>query len=70
MAISVQVTFRDMEPSSAVEARINELAERLDRFEQDIQRCLVTVEAPHRHRHQGNLYGCVSKWSCLAATSS
>ncbi|MDA8250954.1 MAG: HPF/RaiA family ribosome-associated protein [Rhodospirillales bacterium] len=56
MTIPVQVTFKDMEPSPALEARIREKAARLERFEGDILRCIVTVEAPHRHHHQGRMY--------------
>src|SRR5271166_3004453 len=57
MTVPLQVTFRGMEPSPALEARIREKAARLERFEKDILRCHVTVEAPHRHHHQGQLYG-------------
>jgi cold shock CspA family protein/ribosome-associated translation inhibitor RaiA len=56
LTIPVQITFKDMEPSSALEARIREKAARLERFEGDILRCIVTVEEPHRHHHQGRLY--------------
>lgn len=56
MTVPVQVTFKDMEPSPALEARIRAKAAQLDRFESDIQRCRVTVDAPHRHHHQGFLY--------------
>lgn len=45
-----------MDPSPAIEARVRELAERLERFAEDITSCHVTVEAPHRHHHQGQLY--------------
>lgn len=56
MAVPLQVTFKDMEPSPALEARIRAKAARLKRFADDILRCHVTVEAPHRHHHQGRLY--------------
>lgn len=45
-----------MEPSSAIEARIRERAERLERFHDHIIRCHVVVEAPHAHHREGNLY--------------
>ena len=32
MQLPLQITFRDMEPSEAVEANIRERAERLERF--------------------------------------
>src|SRR5690606_36674951 len=50
------ITFRHMDPSPAMEARIRELAERLDRFSEHIMQCHVIVEAPHQHHHKGNLY--------------
>lgn len=56
MTVPVQVTFKDIESSPALEARILEKAARLERFEGDIMRCLVTVEAPHRHHRQGRLF--------------
>lgn len=56
MTIPLQITFKDMDHSAALEARIREKAAQLERFEGDIMRCHVTVEAPHRHHHQGRLY--------------
>lgn len=56
MTVPLQIAFRGMEPSPALEARIRARAERLERFSRDILRCHVTVEAPHRRRHQGRLY--------------
>jgi len=52
----LQITFRDMEPSVAVEARIREHAAELDRFYDRIVGRRVVVEMPHRHQHQGRLY--------------
>jgi ribosomal subunit interface protein len=56
MQIPLQITFRDMEPSEAVEARIREKAATLDRFYDHVMSCRVMVEAPHAHHHQGRLY--------------
>ncbi|MFA5941487.1 MAG: HPF/RaiA family ribosome-associated protein [Sinimarinibacterium sp.] len=56
MQIPLQITFRNMDPSPAVEARIRSLAERLERFDQDVVSCRVVVEMQSRHQHQGNLY--------------
>ncbi|MCU0983429.1 MAG: cold shock domain-containing protein [Acetobacteraceae bacterium] len=56
MAIPLQVTFKGMDASAAMEARIAQKAERLARLGDRIKRCHVTVEAPnHRHR-QGGLF--------------
>ncbi|MBR0672809.1 HPF/RaiA family ribosome-associated protein [Neoroseomonas soli] len=56
MTIPLQITFKDMDPSPAMEARIRDKAARIERFADFILRCHVTIEAPHRHHHQGNLY--------------
>jgi ribosome-associated translation inhibitor RaiA len=56
MILPLQISFRLMEPSPALEARIRELASRLDRFSDQITRCHVIVELPTRHQQQGNLF--------------
>lgn len=56
MRSPVQITFRNMDRSPAVEASVRELAERLDHFFDDIMGCRVVVESDHRHHHKGNLY--------------
>jgi ribosomal subunit interface protein len=52
----LQINFRDIPQSDAVEARVREKAEKLDRFYDKIMTCSVMVEAPHGHHHKGNLY--------------
>lgn len=56
MQSQLQITFRGMEPSDAVEAKIREKVEWLERFYAHLMRCHVVVEAPHQHSRQGNLY--------------
>jgi ribosomal subunit interface protein len=57
MSIQLQITFRGMEPSDAVEAKIREKIEWLERFYDRLMRCHVVVEAPHQHsRREDNLY--------------
>lgn len=56
MQIPLQVTFRDMEHSDAVEVRIREKAEKLQRYYDRIMGCRVVVEMPQRHKHQGKLH--------------
>lgn len=53
MQEALQITFRGMDPSPAVEAKIRELAERLTRFDPHITTCHVRLEQPHRHQQQG-----------------
>lgn len=56
MKLPLQVVFRNMEESAAVEAKIRERAEQLERIYEHIMSCRVLVEAHHKHHHQGNLY--------------
>lgn len=56
MALSLQITFRGMDPSPAIEARIREKTARLERLAPDIERCHVTIGAPHQHHRQGRLF--------------
>jgi cold shock CspA family protein/ribosome-associated translation inhibitor RaiA len=56
MQLPLQVTFRHMDPSPALEGRIRELATRLEKFSDQIMHCHVIVEAPHKHHHQGGLF--------------
>jgi ribosomal subunit interface protein len=54
--LPLQVVFRNMDHSPAVEARVREQAEKLERFYDRIMSCRVVVETHHRHHHKGNLY--------------
>jgi cold shock CspA family protein/ribosome-associated translation inhibitor RaiA len=56
MDLPIQITFRSIAHSDAIEFAIRQRAARLDRFCDQIQRCHVTVDMPHGHRHQGNHY--------------
>ena len=51
MKIPLKITFRNMEPSKAIEDNIREKAAKLDSLCDRIMSCRVTVEAPHRHHH-------------------
>lgn len=53
MELPVQITFRHMDPSAAVSARIEEEAAKLEAFFPRIISCRVVVEAPHRHHKWG-----------------
>ncbi|HET7755824.1 MAG TPA: HPF/RaiA family ribosome-associated protein [Steroidobacteraceae bacterium] len=56
MILPLQITFRQMEPSQALEQRIRKLAERLERFSRHLTRCHVIVEPPAHHQHHGALF--------------
>jgi cold shock CspA family protein/ribosome-associated translation inhibitor RaiA len=52
----LQVSYRHVTPSAAIEAAIHERAAKLDEFFGRITGCRVLVEAPHRRHHHGGLY--------------
>jgi ribosomal subunit interface protein len=54
MQLPLQITFRDMEQSDAIEKAVREKAEKLNQFEQ-IMSCRVVVEMINKH-HKGTLY--------------
>ena len=56
MQLPLQVVFRNMAPSAAVEAAIRERAEKLETFGERIMSCRVAVELHHHRHQQGNLY--------------
>lgn len=56
MQIAPQITFRNMEPSAALEAAVHEKMDKLEQFYDRITACQVVVEAPHRRHRQGKLY--------------
>jgi len=53
MPFPTLVTFKDMDSSPALEARIVELADKLERLHDGILKCEVLVEQPHRHHRHG-----------------
>lgn len=57
MQTPLQITFRNMHASAAVEADIRERVGKLERIFDRITGCRVIVEAPHRHQQKGRLYG-------------
>jgi ribosomal subunit interface protein len=56
MFIPLQITFKDMDPSPAVEARVRSKVAELERFFSNVSRCHVVVQAPHRRHRKGRLY--------------
>ncbi len=57
MKLPLQVTFRNIPSSAAIEANINEKAAKLDRFYDRIMSCRVVVDSIQRRQRQGKLYG-------------
>jgi ribosomal subunit interface protein len=56
MQIPLQVTYRDMQRSDALDARIRDKAARLEAFHPHLISCRVVVEERHRHQHQGRQF--------------
>jgi len=56
MTVPTSITFHGMDASEALRARIEERAQRLDRFAEDIQACKVVVSACEHEHHHGNRY--------------
>jgi len=56
MRLPLQITFRNMEQSDAVEAKIREKTEKLNQFCDDIMGCRVVVELSHKNHHKGNTF--------------
>jgi len=54
--VPLKITFRGMDTSEALEARIREKTDKLEQFYDRITSCRVVVEAPHRHSNKGKLY--------------
>ena len=51
--IPVQVTFHGLPHSDTLEAEIRERVAWLEQFYSGLVACRVSVELPHRHRHEG-----------------
>lgn len=68
MGTPLQVTFRRMEASPFLRARIEERADRLLRLYDRIVGCRVVVEAPHRRHHKGKLYAIAVELAAPGAT--
>jgi ribosome-associated translation inhibitor RaiA len=56
LILPIQITWRDIPQSDAVESVIREKADKLDKFFDKITSCRVLVESSHKRHHHGNLY--------------
>jgi ribosome-associated translation inhibitor RaiA len=52
----LQIQFRDIDRSDAVESSIWTYAEKLGRVSNRIVSCHVVISAPHRRQHNGRIY--------------
>ena len=56
MQVPPQIRFHNLESSAAVESNVRKHVDQLERFFDKIISCRVTIDAPHKHHHQGNIY--------------
>jgi cold shock CspA family protein/ribosome-associated translation inhibitor RaiA len=56
MTVPLKITYRNIDPSSAIEADIRKHAEKLEAFDARIHWCNVSVEAAGKHQRKGRLY--------------
>jgi ribosomal subunit interface protein len=53
MRTSLQINFRGMDTSPALEALIREKTAKLEQFHPNVTGCRVVVDKPHQHKAQG-----------------
>lgn len=56
MQSDLQISYRGVEKSEALEAHIRDKVVGLEKFFSQLVSCKVIVERLHRHHHQGNIY--------------
>jgi ribosomal subunit interface protein len=56
MQVPLDIQFRNMSASEAVDAAVRRRVAKLEHLAGQLISCRVTIEAPHRHHRQGNLF--------------
>ena len=56
MEVLLQLQFRNLDPSPAIEAAVRKHVDKLKFFNGDIISCRVAIESPHKHQYKGKLY--------------
>ena len=56
MTTPLEVVFNNMEPSQAVEARVQEKVGRLAKKFDRLTHVRVVIDAPHRHQQRGKIF--------------
>lgn len=56
MQVPVQIVFDNVSHSEALESVILRKARKLETAHPRLMRCQISVEQPHRHQQQGNLF--------------
>lgn len=56
MKVPLELAFRNLDSSNAVEQRVRERVSRLERYFKDITSCRVSIEAPHKSQYNTQHY--------------
>ena len=56
MQLPLQISYRNMESSAAIDTLVREKAAKLEQFHSRIMSCHVAIEQPARHKHQGKQF--------------
>jgi ribosomal subunit interface protein len=56
MDVPLELSFRNMDASEAVEGKVRERVDKLETYFGRINSCRVVIEAPHRHHHKGKVF--------------
>jgi len=56
MGIPLQITFKNMQTSDAIESKVHSLVQKLESLGKGITNCHVLIDAPHRHHRKGHRY--------------
>lgn len=56
MKPAVDVIYRDLDSSAALNEIINKRVEKLNRFTDQIMHSRVVLDAPHNHKHKGKQF--------------
>ncbi len=56
MQVPLELSYRNLEATPAIEKRIHQRVQKLEKMAPDLMACRVMIEAPHRHHHQGRIY--------------
>jgi ribosomal subunit interface protein len=56
MSLPLEIIFHNMDKSDAVESRVREKSEHLEKLDERLISCRVTIEAPHKSHRKGNMY--------------
>jgi ribosomal subunit interface protein len=56
MKLPLEIVFRGLEPSPAIESVARDKAHKLEQFHHDIMSCRVDIEQQDKHKHQGRSF--------------